>query len=108
MTAKMLLIKAYAILDSVGWCQNDVVQFKDGLPCAYCLSGAIRKAYNELYPGEHQIIGQAKSAVEDVINTKFPTATDESLLLIIHFNDTAQRTKQEVLEVLDTAISTLQ
>ncbi len=78
------------------WIQGAATDIRGGV----CLAAAIQSASDQLFgTGEIRRSGRADGLVMEVITKKYGHYTG-----IPHWNDSDSRTKQQVLDVLDTAI----
>ena len=93
MKTSEVLIKAKALLENVGWCQNVTAKFFGNdyatTPIAYCAHGAI------IYT-EQSIAGHLEAL--EILRSLTPERHTT------RFNDAPGRTKEEILALYDAAI----
>ena len=79
------------LIRDVGWCQGETVKFRGNKPVAYCAYGALQGVYNEEVISA-EIWHELLSVVQRIIGTA-----------VVLWNDSHDRTKEEVIAVLENA-----
>lgn len=108
MNTKELLIEARRLLQEVGWCQltnaskngNSVSIFSNEAD-SFCIYGAITKASN---PKVIEDIYDTREPIE-IIRNAIPPNFDKSITL---WNDHPDRTKEEVINLFDNVIDSIE
>jgi hypothetical protein len=97
-TVKEVLVAARWMIDNVGWCQKNYRIVNDNhVPVSFCALGAIE----EVVVNSPDLIFGAKSLLREQLGVK--DANPYSY--VPSWNDQAGRTKEEVLELYDLAIT---
>lgn len=94
-----------------GWIQGRLVKMIEGkTPVAYCILGALDEALNEIMPGPN-FASDARREVHDMatafILDEAEEQTREKTSSIPGWNDSGERTQEEVVAVMEAAASRL-
>ena len=85
-----VLIAAKWMLENVGWHKGSFVRYKKHKPISFCLAGALEN----VYASERILISQAVGVLWNIIKDN-----------VVHYNDSPQTTKEDILALLDKAIA---
>jgi hypothetical protein len=101
MSTKEVLVLARNLISGVGWCQGKSTQTDtEGKVVAFCMVGAVGEAIGIEFLNIDSRI-EAKNLLRKAIGGNI----FRGIVPLCEWNDNANRTKEEVLEVFDEAIN---